>query len=245
MWLLAAIVVPSGTPIPADRAVPVGSAMALLNCAAFLLSGRAKTLDRQHSIVSVLTSANGLVILWLASTGGVLPGYGISAIMLLFAFGFVARTGFIFAAWRSAVIVVGFLVAALLYRGPHSLVVDAFIFGAAVIGTLLALRLLEQSRRRVFYQEIAAGYASAIVRPPARRREEIDPGRTLTSSSSPLSLSSRKEPAWWVITRSDPPPRAGSDGDLRDHQAPQRGQPELALPARDVRWGLEPTLGVR
>jgi class 3 adenylate cyclase len=32
--------------------------------------------------------------------------------------------------------------------------VDGFIFGAAVIGTLLAMRLLEQSRRRVFYQDI-------------------------------------------------------------------------------------------
>ena len=59
--------------------------------------------------------------------------------MLLFAFGFVARTGFIFAAWRSAVIVAGFVVAAILYPGRGSLVVDAFIFGAAVIGTLLAL----------------------------------------------------------------------------------------------------------
>ena len=74
--------------------------------------------------------------------------------MLLFAFGFVARTGFIFAASRSAVIVVGFVVAAILYPGRGNLLVDAFIFGAAVIGTLLALRLLEQSRRRVFYQDI-------------------------------------------------------------------------------------------
>ena len=32
--------------------------------------------------------------------------------------------------------------------------VDAFIFGAAVIGTLVALRLLERSRRRVFYQDM-------------------------------------------------------------------------------------------
>ncbi len=154
VWLLAAVIIPIGTPIPMDRAIPLCLAMAVLNAAAFLLSARAATLDRQHLIASVLTSVNGLVILWLASTGGVLPGYGISAIMLLFAFGFVARTGFIFAAWRSAVIVAGFVVAAILYRGRGSLLVDAFIFGAAVIGTLLALRLLEQSRRRVFYQDI-------------------------------------------------------------------------------------------
>jgi hypothetical protein len=142
MWLLAAVVIPTGTPIPPDRAIPVCYAMALLNWAAFLLSARADTLDRQHSTTSLLTSVNGLVILWLASTGGILPGYGISAIMLLFAFGFVSRTGFIFAAWRSAVIVVGFVVAAVLYPDRGSLLVDAFIFGAAVIGTLLALRHL-------------------------------------------------------------------------------------------------------
>ena len=154
LWLLAALVVPTGTPIHPDRAIPLCLAMAVLNFAAFLLSARAATLDRQHLIISLLTSANGLVILWLASTGGVLPGYGISAIMLLFAFGFVARTGFIFAAWRSAVIVAGFAAAVILYPGRANLVVDAFIFGAAMIGTLLALRLLERSRRRVFYQDM-------------------------------------------------------------------------------------------
>ena len=153
MWLLAALVIPTGTQIPSDRAIPMCFVMAFVNWAAFLLP-RAETLDRQHSIISFLTSVNGLVILWIASTGDVLPGYGISAVMLLFAFGFVARTGFVFAAVRSAVLVGGFIVAAILYEGRASLLVDAFIFGAAVIGTLLALRLLEQSRRRVFYQDI-------------------------------------------------------------------------------------------
>ena len=171
LWLLAALVVPTGTPIHPDRAIPLCLAMVVLNFAAFLLSARAATLDRQHLIISLLTSANGLVILWLASTGGVLPGYGISAIMLLFAFGFVARTGFIFAAWRSAVIVAGFAAAAILYPGRANLVVDAFIFGAAVIGTLLALRLLERSRRRVFYQDMV------ITRQRDALRREKEQGR--------------------------------------------------------------------
>ena len=39
LWLLAAVVIPTGTPIPPDRAIPVCSAMALLNLAAFLLFG--------------------------------------------------------------------------------------------------------------------------------------------------------------------------------------------------------------
>ncbi len=185
LWLLAVVVIPTGTPIPPDRAILVCSALAALNFAAFLLSARADTLDRQHSIVSVLTSVNGLVILWLAYTGGVLPGYGISAIMLLFVFGFVARTGFLFAAWRSAVIVVGFVVAAILYRGRGSLLVDAFIFGAAVIGTLLALRLLEQSRRRVFYQDIVISEQADAL------RLEKDRADALLLNVLPVSISTR------------------------------------------------------
>ena len=185
MWLLAAIVVPMGTSIPPDRAIPVCCAMAALSLGAFLLSTRADTLDRQHSIVSVLTTVNGLVILWLASIGGVLPGYGIGAIMLLFTFGFVARTAFVFAAVRSAVIVVGFVVAAILYRGWGSPLVDAFIFGAAVIGTLLALRLLEQSRRRVFYQDIV------ITRQADALRLEKDRADALLLNVLPGSISSR------------------------------------------------------
>ena len=162
LWLLAVVIVPTSTPIPSDLAIPVCVAMAAINSAGFLLSAGADTLDRQHSIVSVLTAVNGLVILWLASVGGVLPGYGISAIMLLFVFGFVARTGFIFAASRTAVIAIGFLVAAVLYAGRSSLLVDAFIFAAAVIGSLLALRLLEQSRRRVVYRIVITRQADEL-----------------------------------------------------------------------------------
>jgi len=185
MWLLAAVVTPSGTPIPLDLAFRVSSAMALLNWAAFMLSARADTLDRQHSVVSVLTSVNGLVILWLASTGGVLPGYGVSALLLLFVFGFVSRTGFIFAAWRSAVIVAGFVAAGILYPGRGSLTVDAFIFGAALIGTLVALRLLETSRRRVFYQDIV------ITQQADALRVEKDRADALLLNVLPGSISSR------------------------------------------------------
>jgi class 3 adenylate cyclase len=185
MWLLATFFVPTGTPIPLERAVPLCGAMALLNWTPFLFSEVAFTLDRQHFINSILTAMNALVILWLASTGGVLPGYGMSAIMLLFAFGFVARTGFIFAAWRSVVIVFGFAAAAILYRGPGSLVVDAFIFGTAVIGTLVALRMLERSRRRVFYQDIVITAQSESL------QLEKDRADALLDNVLPAPISSR------------------------------------------------------
>ena len=185
MWLLAVVVIPTSTPIPPGLAIAVCFAMSAFNSAGFLLSARADTLDRQHSTISVLTAVNGLVILWLASEGGVLPGYGISAILLLFIFGFVARTAFIFAAMRTAVIVVGFVVAAVLYPGRSNLLVDTFIFGAAVIGSLVALRLLEQSRRRVFYQDIVITHQADAL------RLEKDRADALLLNVLPESISSR------------------------------------------------------
>jgi class 3 adenylate cyclase len=185
LWLLAAIVLPTGTPIPMDRAVIVCCAVASLNFGAFLSSNRLVTLDRQHAVLSFITSVNGMVVLWLASTGGILPGYGISAIMLLFAFGFVSRTGFVFAAARSAVVVGAFVLAALHYAGPPSLEVDALILGAAVAGTLVALRLLETSRRRVFYQDIV------ITRQADALRVEKERADGLLGDMLPASISAR------------------------------------------------------
>jgi class 3 adenylate cyclase len=153
LWAMAAFLVPIGTDIPPALATPVALVMSAVGAAVFIASRWTDTLDRQHAVASILTAGNGLVILALASAGGALPGYGISAIMLLFAYGFVSRTRFIFAALRSAIIGVGFLVAATMWEGP-SLLIDGFIFVAAVIGTLLALRLLERSRRRVFHQDL-------------------------------------------------------------------------------------------
>ena len=125
LWLLAAIIIPTGTIISIERALGVCFVVAALNWAAFILSDGFDTLDLQHGILALLTSVNGLVILMLASSGGVLPGYGVSALMLMFAFGFVSRTAFVFAALRSAVLVVGFTVAAVTYQGHGSLEVDA------------------------------------------------------------------------------------------------------------------------
>jgi class 3 adenylate cyclase len=185
LWALAAVVTPAGTPIPLDLVVPLCAAMALLNWSALLFSAPANTLDRQHLIISVLTSVNGLAILWLATSGGVLPGYGVSAIMLLLAFGFVARTGFVFAAMRSAVIVGGFVIAAAVYRGQGSLAVDAFILGAAVLVNILALRRLEQSRRRVFYQDVVISQQAEAL------KIEKDRADALLLNVLPESISSR------------------------------------------------------
>jgi hypothetical protein len=185
LWLLAVVIVPVSTPVPPGLAIPVCFAMTVLNATGFLLSAKADTLDRQHATISVLTAVNGLVILWLASAGGVLPGYGISAVMLLFVFGFVARTAFIFAAMRTAVIVVGFVLAAVLYTGRSSLLVDTFIFAAAVIGSLLGLRLLEQSRRRVFYQDIVISQQAEAL------QVEKDRADALLGNVLPESISSR------------------------------------------------------
>ena len=153
LWGIAAFLIPVGTDISAGLAAPVCLVMAAVSLVAYLASGWTDTLDRQHAVASVLTAGNGLVIIALASAGGALPGYGASAIMLLFAYGFVSRTRFIYAALRSAIIAIGFIIAAANWQGS-SLILDGFLLGAAVVGTLLALRLIERARRRVFHQDI-------------------------------------------------------------------------------------------
>jgi hypothetical protein len=57
MWLLAALVIPTGTPIPSDRAIPLSLAMAILNWIAFLLP-RAETLDHKTPQSSCHASSN-------------------------------------------------------------------------------------------------------------------------------------------------------------------------------------------
>lgn len=185
MWFMSAFLIPMGTGMPVAVATPVSLLMSGVGAVAFVVAARAATLDRQHAIASVLTSANGLVLLWLASVGGALPGYGVSAIILLFAYGFVSRTRFVFAVLRSVVVTAGFLLAAMLYRGPESLLVDGFILVAAVLGTLLALRNLEQSRRRVFFQDLVIAEQSGALE---REKEKSD---RLLLNVLPASISAR------------------------------------------------------
>ena len=185
LWLAAAFLVPIDTGISRDVATPIAMTMSAISALFFLGSSHAHTLDQQHAAATVLTAVNGLVILWLASAGGVLPGYGVSAVLLLFAYGFVSRTRFIYAALRSVVIGIGFAVAAVNYPGPGSLLIDAFILGAAIFGTLLALRLLEQSRRRVFVQDLVIADQSAEL---AQEKEKSD---RLLLNVLPASISAR------------------------------------------------------
>ena len=185
LWLAAAFLVPIDMGISRDVATPIAMAMAAISALFFLGAGHAHTLDQQHGAATVLTTVNGLVILWLAAAGGVLPGYGVSAVLLLFAYGFVSRTRFIFAALRSLAIGVGFVVAAVTYPGRGSLLIDAFILGAAIFGTLLALRLLEQSRRRVFVQDLVIAEQSEAL---AQEKEQSD---RLLLNILPARISSR------------------------------------------------------
>ena len=150
LWAVAAILIPIGTNLPASVTVPVGGSMALAGLACYSLSRWATTLNRQHVLASGLTSANGLVILILASVGDVVKGYAVGGIMLLFAYGFLARTRFVHAAVRTVVISIGLTVTVAVYDGPGSLLIDIFLFVTAALGTLLALRLLERDRRRVW-----------------------------------------------------------------------------------------------
>jgi class 3 adenylate cyclase len=185
VWAIAAVLVPIGTRLPAETVLPIAGLMTLVSLVAFVLSGWANTLDRQHGLAAVLTAANAAVILALALLAGAFPGYGVAAIMLLYLFAFVSRTRFVFAAARSVVIAAAFLVAVLAYDGPESLALDGLFFVTATVGSLLALHLLEHARRRLFFQDLVIREQSEAI---AREREKSD---RLLLNVMPASISAR------------------------------------------------------
>ncbi|HKZ20076.1 MAG TPA: adenylate/guanylate cyclase domain-containing protein [Acidimicrobiia bacterium] len=154
LWAIAAVLLPLGTGIRPALSYTVGGLMAVLGGICLAASRWATTMNRQHLLASLLTTANGFLILLLSEAGNVLEGYAVGAIMLLFLFGFVSRTRFIYAAIRTFVIAIGLAVAVVLYDGPGSLLIDAFIFLAAAAGSLLGLRVLERNRRQVWLQHL-------------------------------------------------------------------------------------------
>lgn len=174
LWSLAVVLFPLGTEFPAGPTRVFGSLMAFVGLACFIFSRWAVTMNSQHLMASFLTAANGLVIILLAGIGDVLGGYAVAGIMLLFAFGFISRTRFVFAAARTLVIGVGFAVAIVLHEGTNSLLIDGFIFVAAGLGSLLALRLLERDRRKVWYQRLVIDDQTATI-----EREKAESERLL------------------------------------------------------------------
>lgn len=152
LWMIGAVLIPLGSDISFALSAAVGGAMAVVGAVALTASRWATTMNRQHALASLLTSANGLVILILAVAGDFVDGYAVGAIMLLFLFGFVSRTRFVFAALRTVVIALGLAVVMALYDGPGSLVLDLFFFITAGMASLVGLRLLERNRRRLWHQ---------------------------------------------------------------------------------------------
>ena len=163
LWVLAAVLIPQGTSIPAELSWRVGGTMALVGATALAISPWATTMNRQHALASVLTSANGLVILLLGVAGDVVAGFAVSGIMLLYMFGFVSRTRFVYALIRTVVIAVGFGVVWATFDEPERLIMDAFFLAAASVGSLVGLRLLERNRRRVWHQRLVIEEQSAAI----------------------------------------------------------------------------------
>jgi adenylate cyclase len=173
IWAPAAFLLPLSTSLEPTLSISVGLGMSAISAVVALLARWATTLDRQHFLAALLTSANGAVILALATTGGALPGYGVAATTLLFAWGFVSRTRFIYAGLRTVVVGLAFGLAVASYRGPANLVLDVLLFAATVVGTLLAFHILERSRRRVFFQDLIIREQTEQLAEEARKSEQL------------------------------------------------------------------------
>lgn len=154
LWLLAGVLLPLATDLSFAISLTVCAVMALVGSIAFALSRWADTMNRQHLLAGLLTSANGLVIILLANAADSLEGYAVGGIMLLFLFGFVSRTRFVHAVARTVVIGLGLAVAVAVYDGHGSLVLDSFIYVAAGVGSLLGLRLIERNRRQLWHHRL-------------------------------------------------------------------------------------------
>jgi adenylate cyclase len=154
IWAPAAFILPLSTSLPSVGAIVVGLAMSGLSFVFLLLSRWATKLDRQHLLAGLLTSTNATVVLGLATIGGALPGYGVAAMALLFTWGYVSRTRFVYAALRTALIAVAFWIVVATYKGPADLTLDVLFFAASAIGVLLALHIAERTRRRLFSQDV-------------------------------------------------------------------------------------------
>jgi class 3 adenylate cyclase len=163
LWLIAAFIFPLGTEIEWSVAIVVAGSMAVVGGFAFAASAWAPTMNRQHLLAAVLTSANGLVLLLLAWEGDAVRGYAVAAILLLFMFGFVSRTRFVFAILRTVVIAVGLGVVVAAYQSPAELALDVFIYVAASIASLLGLRMIERNRREVWHQRLVIEDQSAAI----------------------------------------------------------------------------------
>lgn len=170
LWAIAAFIFPLETQIEFSLALTFGASMVVVGSAAFAASVWARTMNRQHALAALLTSANGLVLLLLSVAGDAVEGYAVAAIMLLFLFGFVSRTRFVFAILRTVVIAVGIGMVFAVYR-TGALLLDIFIFAAASLASLVGLRMLERNRRQVWHQRLVIEEQSAAIE---KERAESD-----------------------------------------------------------------------
>ena len=173
LWVLAAFVLPLGTEIDWSLAIVVAGSMAVVGAVAFAASVWTTTMNRQHLLASLLTSANGLVLLLLAWEGGAIRGYAVAAILLLFVFGVVSRTRFVFAILRTVVIAVGLAVVVVAYPSPQELALDVFIYVAASIASLLGLRMIERNRREAWHQRLVIEEQSAAIEVERARSDRL------------------------------------------------------------------------
>ena len=185
LWAIAAFIFPLETDITFRLAVTAGISMAVVGSIAFALSSRLATMNHQHAVASALTSANGLVLLLLATSGDAVEGYAVAAILLLFLFGFVSRTRFVFAVFRTLVIAIGLGIVVFADDRSGALLLDSFIFVAASIASLVGLRLLERNRRRIWHQRLVIEEQTAAI---DAERSESD---RLLLNVLPLAVSKR------------------------------------------------------
>ncbi|HEY5891319.1 MAG TPA: adenylate/guanylate cyclase domain-containing protein [Acidimicrobiia bacterium] len=171
LWAIAAFVLPIGTTVTVANARIVSGIMLVVGSIAFFASYWASTVDRQHGLASILTTANGLVILFLAYLSDFLAGYAVAAISLLYLFGFVSRTRFVYALVRTAAIVGGFAYVVAITPGRFAF--DTFILISASAASLVGLRMIERNRRTEWHQRLVIEHQRAALEAEQAESERL------------------------------------------------------------------------
>lgn len=173
LWLIAVVLFPIGSDMPGSLTTPVGLVMASVGIVTFALDRWVVTMDRQHLVAVLLTSTNGLAVLYLMIAGGVVERFAAAALILIFVFGFVSRTRFVFALFRTAVILAGYSVVVARSDDPAGLLIDVFFLVTAAAASLLGLRRLERDRRFLWHQERVIEAQSAAIEAERAESERL------------------------------------------------------------------------
>jgi adenylate cyclase len=154
LWLVAGLIIPATTDIPASLSTPVVLAMVVVNLLAFALVRRTTTLDGAVGVLVGTNVVTGMAVIGLAFRSSEFDRYAGPAVMLQATFAFLIARRFVLTVLAGS-IEVGLLIAAAAARGLLSgYILDLFIVVSAVSVGIAFTYVIESAARTGWYQRM-------------------------------------------------------------------------------------------